>query len=273
MNDNIKIHIFHCGEVGVDPAVPFRDVSKNPIAYTGIGRRRKLRIWCPVSAYFIEHPKGKVLIDTGWHKDVRKHPIKHMSATLYMASKPNLPQNKAIDEQLSKLGIYPKDLDYVFLTHMDCDHASGIGLVKDAKKIMISEEEFQAVKKGNIRYRNRFWKGVNIEYFKMKDSEYGPFKRSYDVFGDGSILLMDAKGHTEGNIIIMIKKHGKFILLTGDCGYQKNSWEDLRLPGPLSNKYQMMVSLKWVRDMSHKENCVGVFATHDPDIKSGVIEL
>ena len=273
MNENIKIHIFHCGEVGVDPAVPFRDVSKNPIAYTGIGRSSKLRIWLPVSAYLIEHPKGRILVDTGWHTDVRTNPIKHMSVPLYMASRPKLPKGQAIDEQLAKLGIDTKDLDYVFLTHMDCDHASGIRLVKDAKRIMISEDEFKSIKKGDIRYKNRFWKDVNMEYFQMEDSEYGPHKKTYDVFEDGSVLMVDAKGHTEGNLIVMIKNHGRFILLTGDCGYQKESWEDLRLPGPLSNKNKMIESLKWVRNMAHRENCVGVFATHDPSIKPGVIEL
>lgn len=156
---------------------------------------------------------------------------------------------------------------------MDCDHASGIRLVKDAKRIMISEEEFKSIKKGDIRYKNRFWKDVNMEYFQMEESEYGPYKRAYDVFGDGSVLMVDAKGHTEGNLIVMIKNHGKFILLAGDCGYRKESWEGLRLPGPLSNKNQMIESLKWVRNMAHKENCVGVFATHDPNIKPGVIEL
>ena len=40
MND-IKVHILNCGEVGGDPAVPFSDVYKNPIAYTGIGRSKK----------------------------------------------------------------------------------------------------------------------------------------------------------------------------------------------------------------------------------------
>ena len=273
MNEKIKVNIFHCGEVGVDPAVPFRDMSKNPIPYTGIGRSSNLRIWLPVSAYLIEHPKGKILIDTGWHTDVRKNPIKHMSFPLYMASKPKLQEGRAINEEIEKLGIKTKDLDFVFLTHMDCDHASGIGLVKDAKRIMISEEEFNSVKKGNIRYGKRFWKDVNIEYFQMKDSEYGPFKRAYDVFGDGSVLMIDAKGHTEGNIIVMIRNNGKFILLTGDCGYQKDSWESLRLPGPMTNKDQMIQSLKWVNNMANKENCIGVFATHDTDIKPGAIYL
>ena len=41
MEKKIKIHVFHTGDVGVDPAVPFRDVSRNPIAYTGLFRSKK----------------------------------------------------------------------------------------------------------------------------------------------------------------------------------------------------------------------------------------
>lgn len=273
MKENIKIHILKCGEVGVDPAVPFRDVSKNPIAYTGIGRSKKLRIWLPVTAYLIEHPKGKILIDTGWNTDVRTNPIKHLSPLLYMASKPKLPDNEAVTEHLKKLNIETKDLDYVFLTHMDCDHASGLELVKDAKKIMISKEELEAIKKGNIRYAKRFWRGVNIESFTMKKSEYGPFKKAYDVFGDGTVLLVDTKGHTKGNIVVMVKNNDKFVLITGDCGYADDSWESLRIPGPLVDKNQMIKSLKWVRYMAHKKECIGVFATHDPKVKEGTIIL
>lgn len=271
--NNIKVHILNCGKVGVDPALQFRDVSKNPIAYTGIGRSKKLRIWLPVTAYLIEHPNGKILIDTGWHSDVRTNPIKHLSPLLYMASKPKLPEGEAVNEQLKKLNIQTKDLDYVFVTHMDCDHSSGLGLVKDAKKIMISEEEMKAINKGNIRYGKRFWNGVNLESFKMEKLEYGPFNRGYDVFQDGTILLLDTKGHTEGNIVVMVKNNCKFILLTGDCGYAKDSWENLRMPGPLVNKDDMITSLKWVKNMAHKKECVGVFATHDPDVKEKIVIL
>lgn len=273
MKDKIKIHVLHCGDVRVDPAVPFRDVSKNPIAYTGVGRSRKLQIWLPVSAYLIEHPKGLILIDTGWHSDVRINQRKHMSFILNMASKARLPEGKAIDEQLLKLGINTKDLDYVFISHMDVDHVSGVELVKDAKKILISEEEFKSVIKGNIRYSRRLWKDVDIQPFSMNDSKYGPFNRAFDVFGDGTILMIDANGHTEGNFITMIKNNDKFVLLTADCGYSKESWEQIRLPGPISNKDNMIKSLKWVQTMANDENCVEVLATHDPNIKPHVIEL
>lgn len=40
----MKLHVFRCGKAGVDPAVPFRDVSKHPAVYTGLFRSPKRRI-------------------------------------------------------------------------------------------------------------------------------------------------------------------------------------------------------------------------------------
>lgn len=273
MEKQIKIHVLHTGEVGVDPAVPFRDVSRNPLAYTGLFRSPKRRIWLPVSAYLIEHPKGLVLVDTGWHHDVRFNQKKHMSWQLNIASKARLPLGEAIDEQLAVLGIKPRDLDYVFLSHMDVDHVSGVQLVKDAKHILTTREELQAAMKDKIRYVKKLWKDVNIQSFEMKSSSYGPFGKSYDVFGDESVLMVSVAGHSKGSSATLIQNNGKFVLLTADCGYAKSSWESLRLPGPVANKEKMKKTLEWVREMAQKEACVEVLATHDPEIKPHVIVL
>ena len=87
MNKEIKIHVLQCGTVGTDETITDRSKSKNPYAYTGILRGNKHRVWIPVYVYLIEHPKGKVLIDTGWHSDVRENQKKHMSWKLNLASK------------------------------------------------------------------------------------------------------------------------------------------------------------------------------------------
>ena len=34
----------------------------------------------------------------------------------------------------------------------------------------------------------------------------------------------------------MVQNQGQFVLLTGDTGYAKESWEELRLPGPVDDK-------------------------------------
>src|SRR5574344_1207666 len=131
----INIHILHCGDVGVDPAVPNRSISKNPLAYTGLFRSKKRRIWLPVRSYFIETSKGNVLVDTAWNSEVRTHPVKACMPFLYFASKPCLPSGKAVDEQIHALGYETADINYVILTHMDVDHANGLPLVKGAQHL------------------------------------------------------------------------------------------------------------------------------------------
>lgn len=106
----------------------------------------------------------------------------------------------------------------MFLTHLDVNHTSGLELVKEAKHIMRSKEELEAAQKGEIRYLDRFWNGVNLEPFEMKASSYDPFGRSYDLFSDESVLLIDVVGHTKGTSLVMIQNQGQFVLLTGDTG-------------------------------------------------------
>ena len=62
----IRIHVFHTGAVCVAPDLPFGGDHCNAIKASGIFQPRENRLWLPVSAYLIEHPKGLFLVDTGW---------------------------------------------------------------------------------------------------------------------------------------------------------------------------------------------------------------
>lgn len=62
--DKMVLHIFHTRKVRVDQAIPLHE--PNPLAVTGLFRSKKKQMVLPVSAYLIDHPKGKILIDTGW---------------------------------------------------------------------------------------------------------------------------------------------------------------------------------------------------------------
>lgn len=272
MNEKIKLHVLKCGEVFVDKAVPFKDVSKNPWAYAGILRSKKHRAWLPVFAYLIEHPKGKILVDTSWNAGVRTNPTKAIGFALNFASKPSLPQGKLVSEQLVALGIAPSDLDYVFLTHLDGDHAAGLQDVKGAKNFITNAEELKNVG-GNPRYNPRFWQDIDLKPVQMTVSEYGPFQKSYDLFGDNSVILVWLPGHSEGMTGVLIQDNGQFVLITGDCGYAKRSWKELALPGVMADKQKMMTSLRWVKAMSEKENCTAVLASHDPEVKPHTIVL
>ena len=92
----------------------------------------KHQVALPVSTYLIEHPKGLILIDTGWHTDNRTKQLRNLSFQ-YPINKADLPEGQAIHEQLIKLGYKPSDIDYILMSHMHCDHADGLRLVKQAK--------------------------------------------------------------------------------------------------------------------------------------------
>ena len=62
----IRIHVLHCGSMLVSKAVPYGGGVNLKNARRGVFDKAAERVELPVSAYLIEHPKGKVLIDTGW---------------------------------------------------------------------------------------------------------------------------------------------------------------------------------------------------------------
>jgi len=269
----IIIRILTCGEVGVDPAVPDRSVSRNRIAYTGLFRSAKKRIRIPVKAFLIEHPKGKILVDTGWDSTVREHPVRTLTFPLWLTSKPYLPEGLAVDEQLSALGISPENLDYVLMTHMDIDHDSGLKLVRNAKKILVSPGEWDAIHSRQIRYAKGPWKGIPIGLMPLSDDPDAPFRKSWDIFGDSSIKVILTPGHTQGSVSVMISGTNGFALIVGDTGYNRSSWDSQKLPGPVYDKTDMKKSLAWVQTTRQDPACIAVLASHDPEEKRTTIEI
>ena len=198
--DKIKIHVLRTGEVRVSPYLPFK----------------KDWIWLPVFSYLIEHPKGKILFDTGWHRDMspegiydKRAQIKSLGSWfLYHINQGRIAKGEAINEHLAAMGISTGDIDYVLLPHLDCDHANGLNQVAQAKHILVSKAEMEGTKRLSfqikIRFQQRWWQGVNLQTFDWNGTE-GPVGKSYDVLGDGSLTMVNIPGHSEGLCALKIK--------------------------------------------------------------------
>ena len=278
----MKIHVLHTGEVRVSPYLPFGGDNCNLLKASGMTTPKEDWIWLPVSVYLIEHPKGLILVDTGWHRDMSSEGVYDKAAQikslgsriLYNVNQGQIPLGEAIDEQLETMCIKPADLDYVLLTHLDCDHANGLRAVKDAKHIIVAQEELDCARKnGFIRYKKKWWEGVDLQTIEWNGTE-GPAQKSFDLFGDGSIKMINIPGHCDGLCAVKItREDGKYVLLFSDGGYATKSWKEMITSGVSLDKEMQRKSLQWIREQSMDANCIESLATHDTDIKPHVIEL
>jgi glyoxylase-like metal-dependent hydrolase (beta-lactamase superfamily II) len=98
----------------------------------------------PTTAAVIVHPThGVVLWDTGIN-DVVADPDRrdtYWGASVVAAFGPHaFKREHAIDAQLEKLGIKPKDVRYVLYSHLHLDHAGGMSYFPDAIHVIQRDE-------------------------------------------------------------------------------------------------------------------------------------
>ena len=106
-----ELYIFHTGKVKVDRAIPLRE--RNPLAVTGLLRSRKKQMMLPVSAYLIVHPKGNILIDTGWNTKYAFERPKQLFGMVDKISAPIISADEGIDSKLRAVGLTPENIDHV----------------------------------------------------------------------------------------------------------------------------------------------------------------
>ena len=107
--------------------------------------------------YVVRHPDaGTILIDTGFHGDVRTHGVRHDFGTLMSLVFRSLrPAEQPFDAQLRGLGVDPDAVERVVMTHLHVDHTSGMRLLPHARFVCARAEWSAARGRGAVRNRLR----------------------------------------------------------------------------------------------------------------------
>ena len=95
---------------------------------------------------------------------------------------------------------------------------------------------------------------------------WGPFARTIDLLGDGSIRLISTPGHTAGHMSVLLRVRGRgSVLVVGDAAYTVRSIEEQVPPLLTASDDRYMRTLAELKAFSEQEPGALLVPSHDPD--------
>lgn len=171
----------------------------------------------------VEHPQGRLLFDTGFGRNVRAH-IEGIPWIMRATSTFEL--GTPIVEQLRASGFDPTTLTGIVPTHVHWDHVSGVPDFPDVPIWLPRDEHAFIESGGRASELMRSFGTLNVKSYDFPHGPYLGYAKSYDVFGDGSVVLVQAGGHTPGSIVAFINEpSGRKLALIGDLAWQQEGVE------------------------------------------------
>ncbi len=154
-------------------------------------------------------------------------------------------------EALADLGYKPEQVTRILLTHKHSDHSGELKSFPNAK-IYVNEEEISADE----------LKGLdNIVPVSFTDGAYYNFPASQKII-DG-VYFIKAKGHTNGNSIVIVENDGLFYMLHGDITYVDEALYENKLSVVFDDLAEARVTLDRVREFVSMHPTV-YCGTHTP---------
>jgi glyoxylase-like metal-dependent hydrolase (beta-lactamase superfamily II) len=155
--------------------------------------------------YLVVHPQGTLMWDVGQIPDDR-FPASGPAKDGVMTS------TKKLLPQLAAVGYKPAEITYLGMSHYHSDHTANANVFAESTWIVQQAERdaMFAEKTGSIM--------DPANYSKLKDAKTKILKNEdFDVFGDGTVVIKTAPGHTPGHQMLFLKlaKTGP-LLLAGD---------------------------------------------------------
>lgn len=236
-----RIYVFDDGTLsGLDPKQFF-----------GFERTELKAVDFTAQSYLIVHPKGTLMWDAGVIADSQftgTGPVKDGIST---ATKPLLPQ-------LASAGYKPSDITYFAMSHYHSDHTANANAFAGSTWIVQKAERdamFAATPAPIM---------APATFSALKDAKTKLLENEdYDVFGDGSVVLMTTPGHTPGHQVLFVKtaKRGP-IVLAGDLYHYPEERTTGKTPSFEFNAAQSKVSRKRI-EIFLKQTGAQLWIEHD----------
>jgi glyoxylase-like metal-dependent hydrolase (beta-lactamase superfamily II) len=211
----------------------------------------------PVMSFLIDHPKGRVVFDTGMPAGLRSDPddaIGRYLAGIFKAD--GFTPAQDVDRQLEAIGVDPGSIETIINSHLHFDHCAGNRLLPNAR-IVVQRRELAAMKADGPP-KHGFYAGTMLD-----GRDVAAIDGELDLFGDGAVTIMPTYGHTAGHQSVRLRCDGGETVLAGDCCYFHRTLRDMKLPPFAHDREEQMRSIGRLREM--EERGARIIAGHDAD--------
>jgi glyoxylase-like metal-dependent hydrolase (beta-lactamase superfamily II) len=218
-----------------DVALRFTDTY----AYNG------LKIQLVYSCYLIKHGDDYMVWDTG-------HPM----------DAPNVAPKVSIVDQLGKLELKPENVKFVGISHYHGDH---IGQVASFPKstLLIGKGDWEVLTDpAKVAQPNANPK--NFAAWISGRSKVEPVAYDKDVFGDGTVVMLNTPGHTPGHhsLLVRLKEKGP-VLLSGDVVHFRENYDSDGVPSFNTHRGDSLASIDRFKKIAANLKAT-VIIQHDP---------
>jgi N-acyl homoserine lactone hydrolase len=209
---------FDCGKT-----TTLNDVSR----FSDVAAFKGLSIQLTFSCYLVKHGNDYLVWDTG-------NPPASGSAPAPTAPKLSLV------EQLAQLHLQPEQINFVAISHYHGDHVGQVASFPQAT-LLIGKADWDVL---NDPKPNAGVNSANFAHWISGGGKVEPVSGDKDVFGDGSVIMLNTPGHTPGHhsLLVKLKEKGN-VLITGDLSHFHETYDTNGVPTFNTSRADSLASL------------------------------
>ena len=238
---DVSLRRFDCG----NDAAP-RDLGAR---FSDTFSYKELKLQLTFSCYLVKHGDEYMVWDAGFA----------------VGSNPNAPKVSLVD-QLAKLELTADQIKYIGVSHYHGDHVGQVGSFPKST-LLIGKGDWEALVAASKAPGPVAFGGPLVAPFAhwiKGDGKVEPVTLDKDVFGDGTVVMLDTPGHTPGHhaLLVRLKEMGP-VLLTGDLAHFRENYEGTGVPTFNTDRAQTLASLDRFKKIAANLNAT-VIIQHDP---------